>query len=225
MSQTAIQPQIQFALCIRKSSDDDLELRKAYPVLPAAAIESGFVRVIDESGEDYLYPAENFVPLELPDSIKDALRAAGKKTSMNETTAASAEAIYSQMAGLDLPFADRLLRDIAHALAGGFEETSSPKRILGQVSGQDAYNCIPGNPTNQCHPELVVYCYDKDSLTDRMAKMVHHLTTDCPNTRLAVLVTSLWNPNIWRRSQNALRRSDAKIIVLLKTPIDVIRIV
>jgi len=75
MSQTAIQPQIQFALCIRKGSDDDLELRKAYPVLPAAANESGFVRVIDESGEDYLYPAENFVPLELPDSIKDALRA------------------------------------------------------------------------------------------------------------------------------------------------------
>lgn len=67
------QTQPYFALCIRKGSDDDLELRKAYAVLPAADNEAGFLRVVDESGEDYLYPAEQFIRLELPPSIEEAL--------------------------------------------------------------------------------------------------------------------------------------------------------
>ena len=57
-----------FVLCIHKGEEDDLELRKAYAVLPPAANETGYLRVIDESGEDYLYPADCFVPLELPQS-------------------------------------------------------------------------------------------------------------------------------------------------------------
>lgn len=70
------QSQIHFALCIRKGEDDDLELRKAYAVLPPAANETGYLRVIDESGEDYLYPAECFVPLELAQNVEQALLAA-----------------------------------------------------------------------------------------------------------------------------------------------------
>lgn len=70
------QPQIHFVLCIRKGEDDDLELRKAYAVLPPAANETGYLRVIDESGKDYLYPAACFVPLELPQNIERELLAA-----------------------------------------------------------------------------------------------------------------------------------------------------
>ncbi len=76
MNQVETKPRTRFALCIRKGEEDDLELRKAYPILPAAANEVGFVRVIDESGEDYLYPADYFLPLELPQSIEQVLRAA-----------------------------------------------------------------------------------------------------------------------------------------------------
>lgn len=65
-----------FVLCIRKGEDDDLELRKAYAVLPPAANETGYLRVIDESGEDYLYPADCFVPLELPQNVERVLLAA-----------------------------------------------------------------------------------------------------------------------------------------------------
>jgi len=64
----------QFALCIRRAPDADLELRKAYPVLPAAPNETGYLRIINESGEDYLYPAEHFVLLDLPAAAQDALR-------------------------------------------------------------------------------------------------------------------------------------------------------
>ncbi len=52
-----------FVLCIRNQGAEDLGPRKVYRVLPdRAAAREGYVRVIDESGEDYLYPAEYFVP-------------------------------------------------------------------------------------------------------------------------------------------------------------------
>lgn len=63
----------QIALCIRRSDDDDLELRKAYPVLPAASSEAGFLRVVDESGEDYLYPSEQFIVVEVSRTAEAAL--------------------------------------------------------------------------------------------------------------------------------------------------------
>jgi hypothetical protein len=56
-----------FVVCIRSSGEEDLEPRKVYQVLPdRAAARDDYLRVIDESGEDYLYPAELFAPLKLP---------------------------------------------------------------------------------------------------------------------------------------------------------------
>ena len=53
-----------FVLCIRNGGSDDLELRKVYQVFPdSSAAHDGHARIIDESGEDYLYPAEYFVPV------------------------------------------------------------------------------------------------------------------------------------------------------------------
>ena len=63
-------PQSRFVLCVRSEGSDDLEPRKVYQVLPDRAAErDGYVRVIDESGEDYLYPAEYFVPVRFPVAI------------------------------------------------------------------------------------------------------------------------------------------------------------
>ena len=65
-----------FAVCIRNEGLDDLGLRKLYQVLPdESAARSGFLRVIDDSGEDYLYPAGNFLLVELPPAVEDALAA------------------------------------------------------------------------------------------------------------------------------------------------------
>ena len=63
----------QVALCIRRSDDDDLELRKAYPVLPAAPDGKGFLRVLDEAGEDYLYPSDYFIVVEVSRDAEEAL--------------------------------------------------------------------------------------------------------------------------------------------------------
>ncbi len=64
----------QFAICINNSEyPASLETSKIYRVLPDEdAQQDGDLRVIDESGEDYLYPADYFV-IVLPDEIQDIL--------------------------------------------------------------------------------------------------------------------------------------------------------
>ena len=54
-----------------------LELRKIYEALPDPVAERhGQVRIIDESGEDYLFPADYFVAITLSQAIKQALKLA-----------------------------------------------------------------------------------------------------------------------------------------------------
>ena len=62
-------------MCIDSAGNDDLQVRRIYQVLPdKSAARSAFVRVIDDSGEDYLYPASCFVDVDLPKAVKDALQ-------------------------------------------------------------------------------------------------------------------------------------------------------
>ena len=68
-----------FAVCVNNADyPASLELHKIYRVLPDEDAEAdGDMRVIDESGEDYLYPADFFVLIELPKAVeKSLLRAA-----------------------------------------------------------------------------------------------------------------------------------------------------
>jgi hypothetical protein len=64
-----------FVLCVRnRDYAASLELRKLYRLLKdEQASKHGQVRVIDESGEDYLYPEEFFVPIKLPQAAERAL--------------------------------------------------------------------------------------------------------------------------------------------------------
>jgi len=63
-----------FVVCVENEDyPTSLELRKIYQVIPdARAAERQLIRVIDESGEDYLYPADYFVPIELPEGVEEA---------------------------------------------------------------------------------------------------------------------------------------------------------
>ena len=64
-----------FVLCIRNDGyPASLERRKIYSAIrDAAAARHSLMRVVDESGEDYLYPADYFVALRLPANVKLAL--------------------------------------------------------------------------------------------------------------------------------------------------------
>ncbi len=72
---TATQPK--FVMCVRNEECEDLEIRKIYQVLPDKRAErDGYIRVVDESGEDYLYPEAYFVSVRLPQSAQRAVAAA-----------------------------------------------------------------------------------------------------------------------------------------------------
>lgn len=65
-----------FVVCLRSEGVMDLELHELYEVLPdEKASQVGYLRVIDESGEDYLYPAERFGAVDLSQEVEEALPA------------------------------------------------------------------------------------------------------------------------------------------------------
>ena len=61
-----------FVLCVDNSEyPASLELHKIYRVIAdRGALERGDLRVVDESGEDYLYPGDWFIPIDLPPDIR-----------------------------------------------------------------------------------------------------------------------------------------------------------
>jgi hypothetical protein len=65
-------------ICVRNEGyEASLELRKIYCVVDDAEAESHrLLRIVDESGEDYLYPRANFLPVVLPSATKRAVLAA-----------------------------------------------------------------------------------------------------------------------------------------------------
>ena len=66
-----------FALCVKNRDCQDLDKRKIYQILPDDnAEEEGYLRIIDESGEDYLYPQSYFILISLPREAEKALQVA-----------------------------------------------------------------------------------------------------------------------------------------------------
>ena len=67
----------QFVVCVKNDDCSDLGLRNVYEVLPDPKVaKDDYIRVIDESGEDYLYPASYFYPVKLPKVIRESFRVA-----------------------------------------------------------------------------------------------------------------------------------------------------
>lgn len=75
---TSKKPRARFVVCVKNTGYSvSLEPRKIYIALPDPnAAKQGLLRVIDESGEDYLFPATYFVPVRLPQSARKAIHTA-----------------------------------------------------------------------------------------------------------------------------------------------------
>jgi hypothetical protein len=67
-----------YALCVGNEGNEvSLELLKLYQMVePEPNDPTDWLRVIDESGEDYIYPAMNFVVLTLPDDVEEIVAGA-----------------------------------------------------------------------------------------------------------------------------------------------------
>jgi hypothetical protein len=65
-----------FAICVANDGCDDLQVWKLYRMLPdAEAARDDYLRVVDDSGEDYLYPASRFEIIELSQAVEEKLLA------------------------------------------------------------------------------------------------------------------------------------------------------
>jgi uncharacterized Fe-S cluster-containing radical SAM superfamily protein len=74
MSMAITTQPVEFVVCVASEGYDDLQARKVHRMLPdAKARQVGCLRVIDDSGEDYLYPAERFVVLGCPKEAQERL--------------------------------------------------------------------------------------------------------------------------------------------------------
>lgn len=71
----AARPARRFAVCVRNEGyEASLERNKIYEVLPDDQAErDGDLRVIDESGEDYLFSGDRFVAIEVPAAVRASL--------------------------------------------------------------------------------------------------------------------------------------------------------
>jgi hypothetical protein len=67
-----------YVVCVKNGDyPASLELRKIYQLRSdVVAIKLGMLRVVDESGEDYLYPEDHFIAIKLTPSVERALRSA-----------------------------------------------------------------------------------------------------------------------------------------------------
>ena len=74
-SRRAVASERRFAVCIRNQGyEASLERNKIYEILPdEEAARDGDLRVVDESGEDYLFSADRFVAIEVPAAVRDSL--------------------------------------------------------------------------------------------------------------------------------------------------------
>ena len=75
---------LRYVLCIESDDPDLLTPRMVYQVLPdESAARSGYIRVVDNEGEDYLYPASWFITVEFPKAVEQALSQVLSSASQN----------------------------------------------------------------------------------------------------------------------------------------------
>lgn len=66
---------LKYAICVDSDDPDLLTPRMIYQVLPdESAARSGYIRVVDNEGEDYLYPVHYFVLIDFPQAVESVLQ-------------------------------------------------------------------------------------------------------------------------------------------------------
>jgi len=96
MTTSRRQPEVKFALCLHTDDPDLLTLRRVYRVLPdESAARSDYLRVIDNEGEDYLYPASYFALVGFPPAVERALLRSVRFTRQKRSASRRAKALQA----------------------------------------------------------------------------------------------------------------------------------
>jgi len=89
-----------FAICVNTDDPDLLTPRSVYEVLPdESAAKASYVRVVDNEGEDYLYPKNYFVFIELPQAVQRKLRRVSHPNVQGVSVRRRASATHQRKAG------------------------------------------------------------------------------------------------------------------------------
>lgn len=68
---------LRFVVCVDDAGVEDISLGVVYRVLAdEVAAREGFMRIVDDSGDDYLYPQDRFIPIDVPEGDSDRVSAA-----------------------------------------------------------------------------------------------------------------------------------------------------
>jgi hypothetical protein len=79
-SRKSVAAGFRFAVCVENGYETSLERNKIYLVVPDKGAErDGALRVVDESGDDYLFAADRFAPIDVPAAVKASLRGTPKR--------------------------------------------------------------------------------------------------------------------------------------------------
>lgn len=129
------------------------------------------------------------------------------------------------------PFSDELGALLSHV--GAFDCLGTALNIIEQMVSGDtsgkarpphladgvgaAVNVIPAESSTQtggCTPALLAFCFDGDSFDARMLEIERHVTLYCRDAKLVLLVTTQWQPKIWRKKyENAFTRLDPLVAI------------
>ena len=91
---------------------------------------------------------------------------------------------------------------------------------MGNVDAGGFVNVIPSSTYGPCTPELLVLCFDKDNLHERLREMLYHAGILC-NHRLVFFCTTKWDPYVFEfheRAVEALRQRGATIVFVMIGP-------
>jgi hypothetical protein len=104
---------------------------------------------------------------------------------------------------------------IARVTAGDTTGKAATPRI--STGGGAPINVIPsdrGASAVACTPILLAFCFDGDSFDTRLHEIERHVTLDCRDTRLVILVTTQWQPKVWKKKyEDAFSRIDPLVAV------------
>ena len=90
---------VRFAICLA-GDHPRLESRRVYRVLPDPVAEAiHWIRVVDESGEDYIYPEKNFVFVELPKKARQSIPNVVRSATPQRTVRTARKAASLKRAG------------------------------------------------------------------------------------------------------------------------------
>lgn len=122
----------------------------------------------------------------------------------------------------DVELSGACLEDIVDEMLGGKLQGKAPVQPREeQCWPGHCINSIPGLPGHECYGTLVVRCFNKDNLWDRLQKMVYHAGIICRDqTRQVAFFTTKWDPAAYdahREAVERIRRDGARICFVLLT--------